>query len=120
MTPRQLALKALLWIRDEGPGDQSCGICTNVEEKIDDMTYAMDLSWKQSEGAYRIVKNAMREWPKYSGDPSYPIKPEDTDPEMAYDDAKKYGGMWEKYTVYGDLRWELVNWLIETLSKEEA
>lgn len=57
----------------------------------------------------------MRHWPKYSGNPRYPVPA--THPEgrssYAFHDAAEDGAMWEG--EYGKLRLELLDWLIQVI-----
>jgi hypothetical protein len=66
------------------------------------------------------------EWPKFSGSLDYPIPSNLFGAQRAYLVAFNQDAMWDKTTEYGLLRWELLEWLIESLkteldsSKEEA
>lgn len=52
-------------------------------------------------------------WPKYSGSIVFPIP----GGMLAYNEAKLNDTLWDLNTEYGQLRWELLEWLIEELQK---
>ena len=58
----------------------------------------------------QLAKQWMRQWPEYSGCPSYPVAApstyEEADPEGAFDDLDKWVG------EYGSSRIRLLNYLI--------
>lgn len=59
------------------------------------------------------------QWPKFSGDAIFPIPcPKGGFAEEAYY-AHTYGQMWDKGGEYGRLRWELLDWCIAELEKQQ-
>lgn len=59
-----------------------------------------------------LTHKLMREWPKFSGNPTFPVPHPTKDPEIAY--IEDY--LWDLDTEYGRNRMELVNWLISQLA----
>lgn len=108
MTSKEALLITLLQIKNEGPRNPEYGICSNAREtahRDPEVWYRWDI---------RLMMDITEKWPKYSGDSLYPIP----GGLPSYKDAREYGLMWDKGTVYGALRWELLDWLIETLEKD--
>lgn len=61
--------------------------------------------------SFELLKKAMTEWPKYSGDRMYPV-PAPRYPHAASKAFLECANMWDKNAEYGALRWELLDWLI--------
>jgi len=101
-------LEALIEIRDEQRHEPIYGICINAE---DNLRYSMTRTERNA--AMLRLDRAMMRWPKYSGWPQYPV------PHPVYrpDDAFHICDLWDKATEYGQARWELLDFLIEELSK---
>lgn len=91
-------LTALKMIREERMLDD-CGICANVEELVD------------------ITNDEVHElmclWPKFSGNRVFPVGGSLT----GYKNAAFNGTLWDKSTDEGRLRFELLDYLIETVEK---
>ena len=64
----------------------------------------------------------MASWPKYSGDRGFPVPhtPECgyASPRSAYYVARNARTLWDRSTEYGQLRWELLEYLDATLTSE--
>lgn len=88
-------------------GPKKYGICSHVLEHApigQHTVYA------------RILRDLMETWPKYSGNPYYPVPHPIHHPEFAYDAA--YNKRWDPTTEYGANRLELLEYLItETANK---
>lgn len=57
-------------------------------------------------------------WPKFSGDRTYPVPtPEGHTPSHYYHTCPD---LWDRNTPYGLLRWELLEWCIDTLEANYA
>ena len=63
----------------------------------------------------KIKDTLFKSWPKYSGSLGFPIN----DPSGLLDPHQAYiyylGDLWDKGHQYGKLRWELVEFMIESL-----
>lgn len=67
-----------------------------------------------------LLKHLFRRWSKFSGNPYYPVPHlEQLDPEDAFDNVL-YGNTNFWVGEYGSLRIELLDFIIDTLTKEEA
>lgn len=103
--------------------DLEMGLCANVDAQLGPVhRYCRTL----------VLSGLVTLWPLYSGDPVYPIPPSRQDAgcdEKRYDCGmpthsmrifdetlyKEDPNMWDVSTEYGQLRWELLEWLITTL-----
>lgn len=95
-------LKALIKTKDSPR--PTWGICQNVDRNI-----LIDLG-----GYANCLTELFKSWPKYSGNPSYPVPlPGYEYPDNAYNDIDM---LWEG--AYGDLRRELLDHCISELKKE--
>lgn len=115
---KKLLLDALKQVSSKGPRKIDIGICTNVEEIVESKLAIEDLercTIKEFCEVLELMQDLMTKWPKFSGDEEYPI-PGGRD---AYLVAKWDKTLWARYEhEYGALRWELLDWLIETLEKD--
>lgn len=84
------------------------GICCAVERFF----MRKDIRLQEKDG--NMMRSIMRKWPKYSGRSYYPI-PAVTEPDP-YFEYHKHTNLWSKETEYGRLRWELLEFCIETLT----
>ena len=103
----QFCLNAALDIK-AGNFDKRYGICGNMEHKVDDEVP------EECYESRRILKQAFYSWPKFSGDVQFPIN----DPkgiETVYN-AYSYLPKWTG--EYGELRFELLDHIINFLEKE--
>ena len=93
-------MKTLLGIIKEKP-NTSAGICGQ--------NAMMSLSLE----AFRLVRQTMAEWPKYSGEYDYPVPStmEGCNARECFHNNLR--NLWDRNTEYGALRWELLDWLIE-------
>lgn len=92
-------LKDLKHLKENGPSDESDGICAHV---LDEAEY--------------LLQQMFCCWSKYSGSPSYPVPSDHPDygAYSAYVDLH-YLDKWNRDTQYGRDRWELLDFLIEFL-----
>lgn len=99
----------LLWMRTiigEGKYSPTWGICSHI--------CASFVQFHQLEGLWR-------KWPKYSGDPLYPVPGTGVNKDScnrAYREAYLNGSMWTG--DYGALRLELLHYLIEATNDENS
>ena len=111
MNPLKAIHQALIGIREEGPTDPTCGICSNVIEALwFDEAADKDLS-AEAEALWHNLTDSCslwRDWPHYRGEDRYPV-PGGMD---AYDEALEADDMWDRETEYGRLRWDLLNHVI--------
>lgn len=91
-------LTALKLIREERVWDD-CGICKNLNDLV-------DLNRK----AYDFFINLMESWPKFSGSRMFPVSGVDS-----FHESMQNGTLWDKSTDEGRLRFELLDYLIETV-----
>ena len=101
-------LERLQELHTNGPAPNNHGICTQVSEHLT----------IQERGC---LLRLMQQWPGRSGRVNFPVPANrtDTSPKAAYhkymeSNTKK---MWDRDTEHGQLRWELLEWLIEELQK---
>jgi hypothetical protein len=120
-------LAALKWIKENGPIKTEFGICSNVQEVVNE----------SSKSGYKVrlgdiictLSDYWEKWPKYSGDSDFPIASPNKDmtPSDCYDycDSRIFeDGRW-KYSPdsarwkgeIGRLRHELVCFLVEEIAK---
>ena len=105
----QLMLDAALDIK-AGNFDKRYGILTNLSDKVDNQV-------EESEERYdswQILKQAFCTWPKFSGDKDYPIN----DPYNEVSAHRAYGYLPKWVGEYGELRWELLDHIINFIEKE--
>ena len=62
-----------------------------------------------------VLHRLMKDWPKHSGITEFPICAYGVDPIGEFAACMD---MWNQKTPYGQLRWELLEWLIEKLERE--
>lgn len=90
-------ITAFKLIREERIRD-NCGICANLNDLV-------DLSRDSSD----FFVNLMKSWPKFSGFNLFPVSD-----WGSYHQAVVNGTLWDKSTDEGRLRFELLDYLIET------
>lgn len=101
------------------------GICSNINLKFKNLTpndtdYFFDLD---NLDVLRTIQDICKDWSKFSGDSSFPIPvPDDLIEEYGYcinPTADIYYKEGDKYTgSYGELRLELLQFIIDTLKKD--
>lgn len=100
-------LEKLQELYTTGPAPRSYGICTQL-------TGLTNL-----ERGYLL--HLMNKWPSRSGNVNFPVPASrtDTSPKAAKIKYRKSNTkqMWDHDTEHGQLRWELLEWLIEELQK---
>lgn len=116
MRELELFLQALLTLRqhlvdfdagERSAADMGFGICHHLETKLD---VEFD--------SYQLVGRFSLGWPKHSGVVEYPVpSPDGLTPRYAYEHTcPTTGDAWT--AAYGQLRRELLDFLIETVSAE--
>lgn len=102
-------LEKLQELHTNGPAPYNNGICTQLSG------VALTVLERG------CLLHLMQLWPGSSNNANFPVPANktDTSPKAAY---HKYMGsntkqMWDRDTEYGQLRWELLEWLIEELQK---
>ena len=101
-------LTALKMVRDVDYLHTYGGICANAQSAL------LFVDVRISEVTDFLIPYFKR-WPKFSGNPDYPVSHPRLMPDEAYFDTKHY---FEKYTEYGRNRWELLHFLIDELEQE--
>lgn len=100
-------LEKLQELHTNGPKPWQHGICT----QLTGLTH--------QERGYML--HLMNQWPDRSGHMDYfvPASRTDTSPKSAHIKYLKSNTrqMWDRSTEHGQLRWELLEWLIEELQK---
>lgn len=93
-------LTALKQLRENGPKNRDGGIC-----------YQLGLLSSEER---RQLRDSFKTWQYYSGDPSFPV-PGTAAAIDAYFDTSI--DLWDRDTAYGRLRWDLLDHIIEEMSK---
>lgn len=97
-------LAALRTVRENGPHDINMGICAAVVAADEDCdTFQVD----------DLLEELFTRWPEYSGILPYPVP-------GGYTAYMTAASCWDRDTEYGRLRWELLDFCIEELEKEQA
>lgn len=101
-------LEKLQELHTNGPALHNYGICTQITRHL-----------TIREGLYML--HLMQQWPGHSGSRNYPVPASRTDrsslaAQLKYAESSTKQ-MWDRDTEYGQLRWELLEWLIEELQK---
>ena len=100
-------LEKLQELHTTGPAPRSYGICTQLT----------GLTHLES----GCLLHLMQQWPGSSGNVNFPVPTSRTDtrPQAAKVKYVKSNTkqMWDRDTEHGQLRWELLEWLIEELQK---
>lgn len=63
-----------------------------------------------------VLHRLMKDWPKHSGVTEFPICVYGVSPMKEFTNCID---MWNQEKPYGQLRWELLDWLINTLEAEQ-
>ena len=86
------------------------GICGAVKHYFEEGSDIIVTSKDQN-----VLHQLMKDWPKHSGVTEVPICAYGIDPMREFTSCLN---MWNQKTPYGQLRWELLEWLIEKLESE--
>lgn len=100
-------LEQLQALHKNGPQSMRHGICLQV-------------SWLAVK-EHDTLQHLMVTWPAGTSDTTFPVPASRSDKtassaQLAYRKASREQ-MWDRNTEYGQLRWELLEWLIEELQK---
>lgn len=98
-------LEVLLHIRKNGPKSNEHGICSQIYQLLE---------CEDAQAAKDQFNQYAEKWEKYSGYSMFPVPSgrADQSPIQAYFGTIKH---WDRRTRYGRLRWELVDFLIDSL-----
>ncbi len=110
-------LSALKRIKANGPQNPKAGLCTALDMETDWLKIAA----LSEQVTMRSVRNGLFErWPEFSGDICYPIVDKNMDliAPQQYFWSLRLNATWDKGGTYGQLRWRLVDWMIEQLESE--
>lgn len=89
----------------------SVGICGSVKMFFEDGNVFFTVKDQN------ILHRLMEDWPKHSGVSEFPICVHGPNPMKEYMACLN---MWDQNTKYGQLRWELLEWLINKLESENV
>lgn len=107
---KQLTLDALQLVALNGPREVDSGICWAVEDKVFDIDPEVSLT-----AVGRVLCEAFKKWPKFSGNPAFPIPTGEENVSSMY---YRLDNLWDMDTQYGRDRWELLKFCIEQLEAE--
>lgn len=113
MNIEQLLLYALTTIKSEGPLWNEHGICDNLKES--DQYIPVSIDGDLIELWWGTLTKLMTTWPKFSGNECYPVPspdPEEGSQQVYMRTHDEWSG------EYGELRYELLDFLIEELTKK--
>lgn len=95
-------------LEKNGPALYNHGICTQLSEPLTVLEIG-------------CLLHLMQLWPGSSGHANFPVPANRTDTSPTAAQVKYVKSntkqMWDRDTEYGQLRWELLEWLIEELQK---
>lgn len=101
-------LEKLQELHTNGPALHNYGICTQITRHL-----------TIRESSY--MSHLMQQWQGSSGSINYPVPASRIDTSTKAAQVKYVKSntkqMWDRDTEYGQLRWELLEWLIEELQK---
>lgn len=118
MTPKQIVHESAKRLKeialgcaelDKGAGEAfapGVGICGNINEAL---PWRRLRGYELSHQCRNIFYAAIARWPKHSGSVTFPV-PGGMD---AYEDHQRAGDQWNARSEYGQLRFELLDWIIE-------
>lgn len=123
LTTNEILLEALKHVHQSPKNSQrewSFGICFYVLDCLHQLGVAssdLDIIEERMDKLFRI-------WPHYSGDLDYPVPGEDSSlmsPREEFDyHLDNNLSMWDKSTEYGQLRWDLLEFMIKELEDNDA
>lgn len=115
-------LKVLEVIRADKNRPKSFGICGAVSGLWFNSPALVSDPSTHYGSVRRILSELFKLWPQFSGNIYYPVPDPNSssDPIWAYDYAQDFERMWDRRTLYGRLRWELLNYCIDTLKGKQV
>lgn len=106
VNPATAKLRALLTtMQEDGPTRRDAGICINLN-------VLSARPWMYDDALIA----SFRKWKYFSGSNAYPIPGE----YYAYSDAELHATCWDENTIYGRLRLDLLQHLIDTVVVEDG
>lgn len=108
---RNQVLSALLRIKAGEIPEPTLGICANVCTLLE-----IELAHKEEE-AYAFIEELVPRWPHFSGDPSYPVEGKTPEGGTRFWSQHCRAHRWDPEDDDGALRLDLLEWLIQELSK---
>jgi hypothetical protein len=125
ITVKNILLDVLIDIQlreDAGTLDKGCGICGAVTAYTNQMVEEDRMTRAEQRRVLEQMRDLFPRWPSFSGNTCYPVpscasgaKPG----EMYHHRSDRYA-LWDRETVYGQMRWQLVDWMAMTLRKDIA
>lgn len=109
---KRLVLDALRSIDIDAPS--SLGICTHVAVYLND-SHDCHIAYM---GVTDFLEQYFESWPKFSGNPDYPVPHPLLTPAEAFSTYAHAGMMFTTHSEYGRNRRELLAFLIEELERE--
>lgn len=88
--------------------NENYGICNNIYKIY---LTSLDISYQNMSDIWSLSRKIFRTWSKFSGDEFYPI----SEKYCTYNKAASDGTHWDWNTEYGKLRWELLDFMIESV-----
>lgn len=110
---KQELLAAVKKLRQGQLWDSTEGICNNLEDTLTHECHPDTRAYYKDSPAHIWMRAVAKRWPKWSGDSVYPVPDSELLPDDAY---QQYDEKWQG--EYGDLRRELLDFLIEELENE--
>ena len=98
-------LTALKQLRENGPDKRDGGICSQF-----------DLYGLYSSEERQRFRASFKTWPHYSGDIEFPVPSPDKSIEAIDAYFDRGNDLWDRYTAYGRLRWDLLDHIIKEMS----
>lgn len=121
MNIREEVLAALIHLGANGPADGQYGICYEVHALIEKKYEGQKWDGDWDTDIDDFLEELMLKWPKHSGSRNYPVPAPSkyTPPGTFFWATMQNGRKWDGKTEYGQLRWELLQFCITTLSQGE-
>ena len=92
--------------------ERDFGLCSNFYF----FSISRCLPYYQREGAKAILESILRDFPKYTGDPTYPLVPLDE-----YESHFRTGvDFYDPATSYGAIRLEFVEWALKEIAQNQV
>lgn len=104
-------LDQLLSIKLNGTDDVYQGICIAIADELHEAGSSYQHTFAKTK---EVLQQAYLAWPKYSGDPDYPIRSDSDESAIAIYERYSYVyNMWNHKEYYGVARWELLDFMLD-------